>query len=171
MRKECREYPGYFVVVEDNEVRFEKETEKGVKRIQDYFDGRRVYWRASKRGKQLPSVLAEKVVEDTFPGIERSSYLYSLYKGYHNKPRERTLTFEVTNEINLISLYHPYTYYLETPVEMNLEKEIKKTFPGPTINIEDGNEMRKWREIYFYSEECTIVVLERVKEMLNKGGF
>lgn len=166
MRKECKKYPGYFVVVEEDDVWLEK----GGKRLSSFFDGTRLFWRIRVNGKQV-SLVAEDLIESTFPGIKRSSYLCSLYKGCRNKPRERTKIFAVTDEINLISLYYPNTFYLETPLEINAEKEIKSIFPGPIINIEEGNEMRRWREIYFYSELYVLVVLERLKEMAQKGHF
>lgn len=159
MRKAVPGYDDYCVEVNDEEVLL---LNSRGKRMKNNIHRGKVKWQLVKDGVQR-GYYAEDIIAAMFPEIPRREWIFKLYRGVVDEKRERTYTVEVIPGVKLTNTWIPGSYYLETPLEMDFEKDIKKMFPGFVINIEEGNNLRTWREIYFHADECFLLVLERMK--------
>lgn len=120
-------------------------------------DGNRLVWHYNHKGYD-----AEKVIEQTFPELRKRDYIYTLYRDFKERPRNRTMTKELFPGIYLVKLYTPTTYYLETPIELDLSREMHRLFKGIHIDIIEGDARREHRENYFVSTECFRAVEQRI---------
>lgn len=160
MRKESK-YPGYYVNITDDDAWLEH---KG-KRLKKCVYYNKVYWKVFTPDGIQRSFPAEDIIQDTFPGIERKRYIYALYRGMTSKYNGRTKTVTVVPGVKLTLIY---SYMLETPLELDISQEMKTMFPGRQIVVEEGNEVRRWREIYFHSDEHMVVVQQKIADFLEK---
>ena len=104
----------------------------------------------------------------TFPELKRPrDYIYKIYKDVRERHRDSTLTKEVVPGVKLTKLYDPPSYYLETPVWMDLGQTVKKMFPGIQINVIEGTSLRRWREIYYATDKCFKYVLQQMKDFFE----
>lgn len=129
--------------------------------------GNRLVWHYNHKGYD-----AEKVIEQTFPELRKRDYIYTLYRDFKEEYRSRTMTKEILPGIYLVKLYTPTTYYIETPIELDLKKVIGRLFPGIHINIIEGDARREHRENYFVSTECLRMVEQRILDFFeDHPGF
>lgn len=124
--------------------------------------GLTIAWRVGNR-----YVLAERLIEQTFPEMSRSEYIPKLYHGMKNSPRNRTLTFNIKPGIKLTALYQASVFYIETPVEPDVEKDIKRMFPGMTINVVEGVSGNYHREIYFTSSDYVLTIKQKIIDFFS----
>lgn len=162
MEKVIEGFENYKIVIDDQVRCINVHTNKELKNVTQ---GNRVIWNLRRDGKPMP-MDAERLMEQTFPDLPRKEWLFKLYKDVRSNS-SKTRTVEIIPGVKLTSLYSPVTYYLETPLEMNPEREIRKMFPGPVFNIEEGNEVKRWREIYFRADMCLMCVAEKLKDFFN----
>lgn len=119
-------------------------------------------WRVDNR-----SVSAERLVKATFPEMTKSEYIPKLYKGVKNKPRTRTFSFDIVPGVRLTALYQASVFLVETPVEPDVEKDIKRMFPGMTINVIEGVSGNYHREIYFTSSDYVLTIKQKIIDFFS----
>lgn len=157
--------PGY----EDYKIRITDDAVKLLnthgKVLTNMLQGNKVWWKLKK-----VNVCAEDIIASTFPDLQPRDYIYKLYKGVQNRVTGRTRTVELAPNINLSLLYHPTSYMLETPVDVDIRDVIKEMYPSQIcmINVVEGNEVRTWREIYFRAPECFRCVYQRFADFFAK---
>lgn len=115
----------------------------------------------------LKNISKERLIQFTFPELQPRDYIYKIYKDVREKHRESTLTLDVVPGVKLTKLYDPPVYYLETPVWMDLGKVMKTMYPGIQINVIEGNSLRKWREIFFVTNECVKITKQRFIDLFE----
>ena len=158
MKKESK-YPGYYVVIDDGEVWLEH---RG-KPLKKCMYGIKVCWQVYDKGIQR-TIPAEDIILSAFPNLKRNEYIPALYREYTSKYNGRTKTITIAPGVKLTLIY---SYMLEVPPEMDVEQQMKDLFPGKQIIVEEGNEVRRWKEIYFHSDEHIVAVAQKIVDFLK----
>lgn len=121
-----------------------------------------IYWLVDRK-----KLKAEMLIEETFPGIKDEEYIYQLYKDAQNTPCTQVRKVMISNNITLEQLYIPESYCVTSQQSINLKKEIKEMFPGPLIEVEEGDCTAPRREIYFTTREHLKIVELKLKDLLT----
>lgn len=159
----------YTITIGENDIILQNRLDKPMK---NSVSRGSVYWGLMKNGEQTRK-LAEDWIELTFPGIKKDEYIIQLYKDVENVEAQRVRKVRISPGI-ILSLYSKKSYLLETPLELNLEDDIKKIFPGQMrkmINTEEGNKLRRWRELWFVTKENITCVEWRLRKLLQNTTF
>lgn len=161
MRQQIPGHPGYEIVIGDKEVKCYKNGKELTKRL-PVRTNNTVYWTVD----QI-NYCAERLIRDTFPGICPGNYIYQLYKDIPNTANQSVHRVKIKENVLFELLYNPTSYCLITPQSINLKKEIKEMFPGPIIEVEEGDIDAQRREIYFTSKEHLKIVELEVKKLFS----
>ena len=145
---------GVFLRIDDSDV----ELTRNGKTVKPFVpgDSNSLYWRLRKGVYKK----VEDVVEMTFPGLDKNLYMPALYKGLANKRSSNKRNRAITEDVTLVNLWEPTTYYVKTPLDVDLEKILKEKYGKPVISVEEGNEVARWNEFYFRTtDHMELVVL------------
>ena len=113
---------------------------------------------------------AEDLIKNTFPGIKDEEFIPLLYRDISNTICTQVRKVAISNYITLEQLYRPESYCVTSPQSINLKKEIKEMFPGPIIEVEEGDCTAPRREIYFATREHLKIVELKMKDLLTFSG-
>lgn len=160
MRQQIPGHPGYTIEIGD-EVKCYKNGKEVSKRL-PVRTNNTVYWTVDKT-----NYCAERLIRDTFPGICPGNYIYQLYKDIPNTANKSVHMVKISEKVVLELLYNPASYCLTVPRDMDITGKIKKMFPGPLIEVEEGDIDAQRREIYFTSKEHLKIVQLEVKKLFS----
>ena len=165
MEKEIPGFDNYKVVIDNEGVRCIN-VSRG-KPICNKVVCNKIIWGLRKNG-ECHNTDAGRLIERMFPEVDKKMWLFHLYEGVKNKTRQKA-KMKIAPGITLLSLYSPSSYCLQMPLDMDVEKQIKRAFPASPviINVEEGNEIKRWREIYFKADMCLLCVGEIIKDFLD----
>lgn len=158
MEREIEGFPGFSILFEDGEIKLLK---KG-RVLQPQVEHGSLWWRLNNKLYN-----PETIIEATFPELHKRDYIYTLYKDVREEERKQMLTKDILPGIKLTKLWDKNSYYLETPVWMELAKPFKKMFGGTQIQVTEGNEIRRWREFYFSSTDCMRLVRQKILDFFE----
>lgn len=154
-------HPGYTIEIGD-----EVKCYKGVKEVTKKLPVRTnntIYWTVDKT-----NYCAERLIQDTFPGLCPGNYIYQLYKDIPNTVNKSVHRVKINENVLLELLYNATSYCLTIPLDMNIKKEIRNMFPGPYIEVEKGDIDAKRKEVYFTSKNHLKIVQLDVKKLFSK---
>lgn len=160
MRKQLPGHPGYEIEIGD-EVKCYMNGKVRTSRL-SHNTNNSIYWTVDKI-----NYTAERLIQETFPGICPGDYIYQLYKDIPNTANKSVHRLKISEKVVLELLYTPTSYCLITPQSINLKKEIKEMFPGPVIEIEEGDCTAPRREIYFTSKEHLKIVQQKMLDFFS----
>ena len=160
MRKQIPGHPGYEIEISD-EVICTKGGKELTKRL-PVRTNNTIYWTVDKT-----NYCAERLIRDTFPGICPGNYIYQLYKDIPNTANKSVHRVKISEKVLLELLYNPTSYCLTVPRDMDITGKIKKMFPGPLIEVEEGDIDAQRREIYFTSKEHLKIVQQKMLDFFS----
>lgn len=160
MRKQIPGHPGYTIEIGD-EVKCYKNGKEVSKRL-PVRTNNTIYWTVGKT-----NYCAERLIQETFPGLCPGNYIYQLYKDIPNTANQSVHRVKISENVLLELLYHATSYCLTVPRDMNIADKIKKMFPGPVLNIDKGDIDAQRREIYFTSKEHLKIVQQKMLDFFS----
>lgn len=160
MRRQLPGHPGYEIEIGDDVICY-KDGKELTKRL-PVRTNNTVYWAVDKT-----NYCAERLIKETFPGICPDEYIYQLYKDIPNTANKSVHRVRISEKVLLELLYTPSSYCLTVPRDMDIKKEIKEMFPGPIIEVEEGDIDAQRREIYFTSKNHLKIVQLDVKKLFS----
>lgn len=154
-------HPGYTIEIGD-----EVKCYKGVKEVTKKLPVRTnntIYWTVDQT-----TYCAERLIQDTFPGLCPGNYIYQLYKDIPNTVNKSVHRVKINENVLLELLYNATSYCLTIPLDMDIKREIRNMFPGPYIEVEKGDINAKRKEVYFTSKNHLKIVQLDVKKLFSK---